>query len=394
MAEPSTQPSGKLANSPQSPRTAPTSTIQQFEHEPVPRMLERMRKRVEEQTQELCILAYKISCLSPEPDFDTDRDKLQAQHDNLSKAKETLTKSIRNLHETTELFTPGLPSPSLPPLPSIPVPVKNKPHRLPAGLPTFNADTHKENPNHFLRKLELRLETDTYPKRLWPKALAGQISGSGAAWALRNLTKDDVEWDSAKDSFLQHFDHPDHQFTLRQCLFRLKQLHSESVRLYADKFSELVFELGEDDNSELILAQFFHGLRDDLIPLYRMATLSHAPQNLLDASSIAQSLELINVKKDHKETNHESKSQKSNNTSSKAKPNKKQCSYCHRFGHQYEECCKRLAKEGKKDTPPSTTTNNSSSNYSNKTSPYCNYCKEDGHVVNTCPKLQAKQQQS
>lgn len=366
------------------PGTNPTSTSTElFEHESAQSMLDRMRKRLEEQTRELCILAFKISSMSPDSEYNTERHKLEAQHVNLMKAKEMLSQSIRVLLNDTEV--PSIPSSLSQPTVTSTAIVRssNKPSRLPAGLPTFNSDTHKENPVHFLKKLELRLETDTYPRKLWPKALAGQITGSGASWALRTLIKEDIDWEEAKDCFIKHFDHPDHQFMLRQQLFKLKQANNESVRQYSDKFAELVFELGEDDESEQILAQFFHGIKDDLMPLYRMATIFNPPKNLKEASLIAQSLDLINMKKS--DADSKSQSGKAHNYSSKPKSNKIRCTFCHKLGHKTEECWKKLGKDNKSDTPSPSAQNNS------KTS--CKYCKEDGHLVNNCPKLAKKQQQ-
>ncbi len=125
----------------------------------------------------------------------------------------------------------------------------------------------------------------------YPKALAVQVTRSGAAWATRQIAICS-DWAVAKARFLEHFDHPEQQFVLRQRLFQIKQGGQESVRQYYDRFGELVANLNEDDSNPQVLLLFYNGLKDSLKPFYRMTTLSTPPTNFAKAVVMAQALEM------------------------------------------------------------------------------------------------------
>ena len=119
--------------------------------------------------------------------------------------------------------------------------------RLPPGLPQYNTDG-KEPAFLFLKKLELILDSEGYPKTRWGRALAIQVTGTGTHWVLSTLSEN-PDWGQVLSQFLAHFDHPDQRFILQQRISSMTQNSGESVRQYSDWFLDLADQLGGTEES-------------------------------------------------------------------------------------------------------------------------------------------------
>ena len=172
---------------------------------------------------------------------------------------------------------------------SVVEPGTGKKSKLPRNLLKFHSDA-KDSPLQFLRRLELVLETEGYPKGNWSQALAVQVTGTGTTWVVRELSHQ-ADWELTREAFLAHFDHHDQKFIRRQRLNSLKQGTKEGVRQYSDKFGTLVEELDEDESSEQVLSLFYNGLKRELKPHYRIASLSNTPASLAEAFAMALAIE-------------------------------------------------------------------------------------------------------
>ena len=191
-----------------------------------------------------------------------------------------------------------------------------------------------------------------------------------------------TNWEQAKQALLNHFDHPDQRFALRQHLYHLQQTDRESVRQYADRFGALAEQLGEDESSEQLLSFFFNGLRAELQQPYRIAIIAKAPTTLAEASATAQAVESVS----QSQGGHRRAPLNPIPTPPHANPNMRQtrsqtacmgpgvqampCRLCGKHGHS-EAACFHRPKEG--------------SSPKGKEPVTCFTCQKPGHISLQCP---------
>jgi hypothetical protein len=162
--------------------------------------------------------------------------------------------------------------------------------RLPSDLPLFKGDGTK-GASSFLLQFKLIMQANSYPDNLWAMALATCIRGSGQSWAISHLIQDNHSWEKVEQMFLEHFEHPDLQYARRTELTNMRQMHSETVRSYADRFSELILALNDNTDSDNTLFLFRQGLRSELRTAYAAAVHAKPPSTLHEAIHLAVCLE-------------------------------------------------------------------------------------------------------
>ena len=126
-------------------------------------------------------------------------------------------------------------------------------------LPKWKVDYHQAKP--FLDKIEHLCLADGVDRSVWPRLLLKAIPNvHESSWVVNNIVTPSVDWAQARALFTSHFEMHAYEAVLKKEYATCKQLHRETVQVYADRFMELVTQLGYEDDNELVIDHYLAGL--------------------------------------------------------------------------------------------------------------------------------------
>ena len=126
-------------------------------------------------------------------------------------------------------------------------------------LPKWKVDYHQAKP--FLDKIEHLCLADGVDRSVWPRLLLKAIPNvHESSWVVNNIVTPNVDWAQARALFTSHFEMHAYEAVLKKEYATCKQLHRETVQVYADRFMELVTQLRYEDDNELVIDHYLAGL--------------------------------------------------------------------------------------------------------------------------------------
>ena len=154
-------------------------------------------------------------------------------------------------------------------------------------LPVWKKDHHQVKP--LLDRVEQILTADAVDKKYWPRCLVKVVTNvSDGAWVVKHIVDAKVEWKEARTLFANHFE----VFTYAEKLIgeyeRIKQQRNETAQRFADRFAQLIDELGYDSDNQLVIQHYMNSL----LP----RTLAELKQHISRAKLIKQDLGLNTLK--------------------------------------------------------------------------------------------------
>jgi hypothetical protein len=139
----------------------------------------------------------------------------------------------------------------------------------------------------FLERVELVLQpaadNGECDKAFWSMVLVTLMPAddvSSATWIRKHIVDTKLDWDAAKVAFTAHFELCSRSVTLKKEYRQLKQGKTETVQAFADRFVDLVAQLGLQPDHELVIDHFVDNLSDYINRKYEEHVLNR--QMLLD----------------------------------------------------------------------------------------------------------------
>ena len=124
----------------------------------------------------------------------------------------------------------------------------------------------------YLRSLEDRLLTSGVPETHWYKIMPmvipdGDSHSATKKWITRNIVQPSLSWDEAKEQFIAKYKRTNQKQTLTKEFREMRQLATETVQEYSDRFLSLVDDLGVDHDLDLVIEQYKMSLQPKVIEL-------------------------------------------------------------------------------------------------------------------------------
>ena len=95
-----------------------------------------------------------------------------------------------------------------------------------------------------------------------PRLMLGENNVSAAKWVQANIIEPKLDWEKSKELFTSHFQYAEHRETVKLEFRRCKQTKGESVQSYADRFTNLIAQLGFKADDPQTIDRF----TDNLLP--------------------------------------------------------------------------------------------------------------------------------
>ena len=143
----------------------------------------------------------------------------------------------------------------------------------------------------FLDRIERVLEADLVDEIHWPRLLMKATDGYDSTWIKRNIVDPKLDWKEAREKFDSHFGTLSYQLDLSDEYNKIQQENNEPTQKYADKFVQLIEQLGYESDNEQTIAYFIERLSLKNKREFRkhMATLELS----IDTSNIMKSLDNV-----------------------------------------------------------------------------------------------------
>ncbi len=268
--------------------------------------------------------------------------------------------------------------------------------KLQNQFPEFskNGDTRT-----FLKRLELILQVnlgDSIKQSEWPRVFIHIVKDqSSAEWIMENIINKKLNWEESKKLFLSHFQRAEYSSLLMKKFKSCKQMPSESVQCYSDRFTDICNELERDDSDTLVLQHYLDGLHYDI----RRKFESWLAAKRLDQGDVSYQItsltKLINIciiyDVDAKTTaaavyssNSNSKSNSDKQHSHSASDKKKWCNIHKSSTHNTSECRMSKLNEHKSGSSNSSGSISSIPVRKDKSNIKCVKCHMYGHYANEC----------
>lgn len=130
--------------------------------------------------------------------------------------------------------------------------------RLASSVPKW---TSKSVCRTFLQRIEQVMEISDIEPKHWAKVLVLAVQDVAAAeWIKTHIVQPGLDWSAAQTVFTDHFQVSDHHEAVRLEYLACKQSKQETVQAYADRFLDLVTQLGRDPDHESVRERFLDGL--------------------------------------------------------------------------------------------------------------------------------------
>jgi hypothetical protein len=124
----------------------------------------------------------------------------------------------------------------------------------------------------FLRSLKTKLESSGWPQQEWirllPHLFDQEKDAAKAEWVINNIVKKTKKWNEACRLFIEHFQDRDHRAQWNENYEKCKQLSSETVQSYADRFRLICTQLGIADDNDRAIEHFLNHLTPSMVSLY------------------------------------------------------------------------------------------------------------------------------
>lgn len=108
----------------------------------------------------------------------------------------------------------------------------------------------------FLDRMERVLEADLVDENHWPRLLMKATEGFDSSWIKKHIVDTKLKWKEARKKFAEHFERYSYDLELRNKYESIHQLDKESTQKYADRYLNLIEELGYEKDHELIIQHF------------------------------------------------------------------------------------------------------------------------------------------
>lgn len=128
--------------------------------------------------------------------------------------------------------------------------------KMRAKLPKFSGVFIKE-PIIFLRAFSKTMRLNSVPKIQWYCWFPTTLEDNSSIWYYKFVdAKKITEWKTIKQLFIKNFAKIDHASISLQKLAEIKQMHDETAENFSDRFKNLMFDAGMDDNNPTALLWF------------------------------------------------------------------------------------------------------------------------------------------
>src|ERR1700722_6425179 len=199
----------------------------------------------------------------------------------------------------------------------------------------------------FLDRIERVLEADLVDEIHWPRLLMKATDGYDSTWIKRNIVDAKLDWKEPREKFDSHFGTLSYQLDLSDEYNKIQQENNEPTQKYADKFVQLIEQLGYESDNEQTIAYFIERLslknkrefRKHMATLELSIDTSNIMKSLDNVIEIAIKLDAINRNFSANLPNNHPSNKGNNNNNNNNNRNGSN-SHNHRFGYRKSEYVK------------------------------------------------------